>query len=181
MYIYLIKNGDLHKIGITRHLERRMRELKPDKIVCTVEQANAIELEKFLHRKFADKRLPQTEYFRLSKNEVNNAIIEMKNETRPQDMKWQDYLAEIWQGRIPQNMEWQDHLAAIAKGIVFAIVSLFIIAAIIYVLIQPSPRIKWRKATHSAHSVQASEPLDFYSVRSRFHFENAQLETKNKG
>ena len=33
MYVYLIKNGDLHKIGITGDLGRRMRELKPDRIV----------------------------------------------------------------------------------------------------------------------------------------------------
>lgn len=82
MYVYLIKNGDLHKIGITGDLERRMKQLKPDRIIWTAEPRNPLELESFLHRKFAPKRLPQTEYFRLSDDEVIAAIIEMRNADR---------------------------------------------------------------------------------------------------
>ena len=82
MYVYLIKNGDLHKIGVTGDLDRRMKQLKPDRIIWTVEPTNPSALESFLHRKFAPKRLPQTEYFRLSDDEVIAAIIEMKNADR---------------------------------------------------------------------------------------------------
>ena len=64
--IYLIRNGDLHKIGTTKNLQRRMKELKPDKIIRTLERTDYREIEKELHRKYKDVRLPQSEYFRLT-------------------------------------------------------------------------------------------------------------------
>ena len=33
-WLYLIKNGDLYKIGITRNFDNRMRQLNPDSIVA---------------------------------------------------------------------------------------------------------------------------------------------------
>ena len=68
--IYLIRNGDLHKIGTTTNLQRRMKELKPDKIIRTLERTDYREIEKELHRKYKDVRLPQSEYFRLSDQQL---------------------------------------------------------------------------------------------------------------
>ncbi len=47
--IYLIRNGNLHKIGTTKNLQRRMKELKPDKIIRTLERTDYREIEKELH------------------------------------------------------------------------------------------------------------------------------------
>ena len=68
--VYLIRNGDLHKIGTTTNLQRRMKVLKPDEIVKTLETTKFRAIEKELHRKYKGVRLPQTEYFRLSDQQL---------------------------------------------------------------------------------------------------------------
>jgi len=78
-YVYLIRNGeDYYRIGRTGDLERRMKVLKPQRIVCTVKLENSAELVKRLHRKFAHRRPPHTDTFRLSADEATDAISEMK-------------------------------------------------------------------------------------------------------
>lgn len=72
-YVYLIRNRDLHKIGITTDLVRRMRELKPDEVIATAELDDHAALERELHRRYKDQRLPQSEYFRLSDAQVQEA------------------------------------------------------------------------------------------------------------
>ena len=70
-YVYLIRNQELVKIGITGNLLRRMSQLEPDEILNVVRCKNYRELEKDLHRLFTDERIPQTEYFRLSEEQIN--------------------------------------------------------------------------------------------------------------
>ena len=65
-FVYLIRNKDLYKIGITQNLEQRMKALKPDEILSTMKTENYEALEKQLHKKYSAVRIPQTEYFRLS-------------------------------------------------------------------------------------------------------------------
>ena len=65
-FVYLIRNKDLYKIGITQNLEQRMKALKPDEIVSTLETDDFEKLEKKLHKKYKSVRIPQTEYFRLT-------------------------------------------------------------------------------------------------------------------
>ena len=43
-FVYLIRNKDLYKIGITKNLEQRMKQLKPDQIIKTVKTDNFAEL-----------------------------------------------------------------------------------------------------------------------------------------
>ena len=62
-WVYLIRNKDLHKIGRTENLEQRMKTLKPDAIVSTLETDDFESLEKELHKIYKDVRIPQTEYF----------------------------------------------------------------------------------------------------------------------
>ena len=72
-FLYVIKSKGLTKIGVTVDIQRRMNELKPDKICQVVELPRERELEKKLHRLFADKRLPGSEYFFLSWTERRRA------------------------------------------------------------------------------------------------------------
>ena len=65
-FLYIIKRKALTKIGITVDIRRRMNELKPDTVCQIVKLPRERELEKKLHRLFADKRLPGSEYFFLS-------------------------------------------------------------------------------------------------------------------
>ncbi len=76
-WIYIIKNGDLYKIGITKNFNIRMRQLKPDKIIARFYSNNFKHIERELHKKYHSERIPQTEYFRLNKHqlkEINQKI-----------------------------------------------------------------------------------------------------------
>ena len=76
-FVYLIRNDDIYKIGITDNLLRRFNQLKPDEVLNVVRCSNFESLEKDLHKKFKEFRIPQTEYFRLSKNQIEQVNIEM--------------------------------------------------------------------------------------------------------
>ena len=76
-HVYLVRNGDLHKIGITENLLRRFDQLKPDEVVNTIRCSNFQDVERQMHAYFGSVRLPQTEYFRLTKEQVNEAIAMM--------------------------------------------------------------------------------------------------------
>ena len=80
-FIYLIRNKDLYKIGITVSMQRRMKELKPDEIVAVKQAANMRGIEKLLHKRYKHQRIPQTEYFRLLPDEVNEAVLLLGGET----------------------------------------------------------------------------------------------------
>ena len=69
-FVYFVRNGDLFKIGITENMLRRLRELAPDELLNVIRCSNFQEVERELHRRFKDVRLPQTEYFRLSDQQV---------------------------------------------------------------------------------------------------------------
>ena len=73
-YIYLIRNGDLFKIGRTDDPKRRMKELKPDEVIAIHQTDDADSLEKTLHKRFKSKRLPQSEYFRINGDEALRAL-----------------------------------------------------------------------------------------------------------
>ena len=64
-WLYLIRNKDLYKIGITKNIEKRMRQLKPDNVISKLYTRDYQKLEKELHNRYKKFRIPQTEYFRL--------------------------------------------------------------------------------------------------------------------
>jgi len=64
-WLYLIRNRDLYKIGITKNFKNRMRQLKPDKIISKLYTNEYLKLERELHNRYKKFRIPQTEYFRL--------------------------------------------------------------------------------------------------------------------
>ena len=76
-WVYLIKNQELHKIGITKNLLARMKQLevhkKTNELIHAVRSTNYLDLEKDLHLMFKAVRIPQSEYFRLSEKQVSKA------------------------------------------------------------------------------------------------------------
>jgi len=70
-WLYLIKNRDLYKIGITKNFENRMRQLKPDNVVAKFYTPDFVKLERELHNRYKKFRIPQTEYFRLKNSHIN--------------------------------------------------------------------------------------------------------------
>lgn len=69
-WLYLIRNRDLYKIGITKNFKNRMRQLKPDNVVAKFYTADFVKLERELHNRYKKYRIPQTEYFRLENYHV---------------------------------------------------------------------------------------------------------------
>ena len=76
-WLYFIRNRDIYKIGITKNFKNRMRQLKPDNVIAKLYTSDYIKLERDLHYRYKEYRIPQTEYFRFNKKqvkEVNNAM-----------------------------------------------------------------------------------------------------------
>ena len=100
-YIYLIKahnSGGLHKIGKTIDINRRMRELMAGPSnqveILEVPTTDAMDtIEKGLHRQFADVRVPQSEMFNLSPEQVT-ACCEAMNHFRVEFAPTPEELAE---------------------------------------------------------------------------------------
>lgn len=82
-YVYMIRNGDLYKIGRTDNLQRRLKQLQPCTVVQTLETDRSRDLEYELHKKYKSKRLPQTEYFRLSESQVEKVAVALGRPPRP--------------------------------------------------------------------------------------------------
>ena len=81
-WIYLIRNKDLYKIGITKNFENRMRQLKPDNVIAKLYSSDFIKLERELHIRYKKFRIPQTEYFRLEKfhlKEIKQRLLYLDN------------------------------------------------------------------------------------------------------
>jgi hypothetical protein len=73
-YVYIVKSGDLYKIGKTISLRKRMASLNVGKprIIRAVRVADYSLVEKLLHVMFADKRVTG-EWFKLSADDVLRA------------------------------------------------------------------------------------------------------------
>ena len=71
-FIYLMKNGDLYKIGRTNNLETESRKMKPGEIISYFKSNESKSFEARLLRLYKKKRIPDTSYFRLSELEVDN-------------------------------------------------------------------------------------------------------------
>ena len=80
-FVYLIRNEDIFKIGVTINLIKRMAELKPDEIIDVVKCSNYEKLERSLHKLYKNERIPQTEYFRLTKEQLETAQKIMKQQS----------------------------------------------------------------------------------------------------
>ena len=77
-WLYLIRNRDLYKIGITKNFEKRMQQLKPDSVVAKLYSRDFLKLERELHNRYKQFRIPQTEYFRLRQYHLQERKIKSK-------------------------------------------------------------------------------------------------------
>jgi hypothetical protein len=71
-FVYLMKNGDLYKLGCTTNLKSEASKMKPGKIISSFKTNEPKSFEVRLLRLYKKKRIPDTNYFRLSESEVNN-------------------------------------------------------------------------------------------------------------
>ena len=82
-WLYLIRNRDLYKIGITRNFDKRMQQLKPDVVVSKLYTNEFIKLEKELHNRYKKYRIPQSEYFRLEDSHLEEIKIRISQSGYP--------------------------------------------------------------------------------------------------
>ncbi len=69
-YVYLIRVGDLYRIGKADNLERKIRKLKPDELLTSILTKEPETLEARLLRKYKSQRIPETGYLKLSKRQI---------------------------------------------------------------------------------------------------------------
>ena len=73
-FVDLVRNEGLCKNGHSDDLQGRLKELKSTEVIAHLGSTETRNIESSLRRRYANKRIPQTEYFRLSKNEVEEAV-----------------------------------------------------------------------------------------------------------
>ena len=71
-FVYLMKNGDLYKLGCTSNLESEASKMKPGIIISSFKTNDPKSFEVRLLRLYKKRRIPDTNYFRLSESEVQN-------------------------------------------------------------------------------------------------------------
>ena len=71
-FVYLVKNGGLYKLGCTTNLKSEASKMKPGEIIASFKTNDPKSFEVRLLRLYKKKRIPDTNYFRLSESEVNN-------------------------------------------------------------------------------------------------------------
>ena len=71
-FVYLMKNGDLYKLGCTTNLKSEANKLKPGEIISSFKTNDPKSFQARLLRLYTKKRIPDTNYFRLSESEVDN-------------------------------------------------------------------------------------------------------------
>ncbi len=81
-FVYFIRNQDIYKIGITQNMIQRMEQLKPDELLDSIRCSNYKELEREIHNEFKGCRIPQTEYFRLDKEEINKVHAMLRDKAK---------------------------------------------------------------------------------------------------
>ena len=80
-FIYLMKNGDLYKLGSTKNLEAEASKLRPGKIIASLEASDPKSFMARLLKLYKKKRIPETNYFRLSESEVESCKKHLAGKT----------------------------------------------------------------------------------------------------
>ena len=80
-FVYLMKNGDLYKLGCTNNLESEASKLKPGEIISSFETKDSKSFEARLLRLYKRRRIPDTNYFRLSESEVDKCKKHLKGKS----------------------------------------------------------------------------------------------------
>tara|TARA_Y100001968_G_scaffold310574_1_gene331646 strand:- start:240 stop:800 length:561 start_codon:yes stop_codon:yes gene_type:complete len=80
-FVYLMKNGDLYKLGCTSNLENESSKMKPGTIISFYKTKDPKSFKARLLRLYKKKRIPDTSYFRLSELEVDNCKTHLEGKS----------------------------------------------------------------------------------------------------
>ncbi len=93
-YLYLIRNGDLYKIGSCGNLDKEQEILKPGELYSYLKTKEAANICKKMYVRYSDVRLPSSDYFRLSKSQLLECKLMMKSNGN------KDYFQPIFKGKV---------------------------------------------------------------------------------
>ena len=71
-YVYLIRIGDLYRIGKADNLDKKIKKLKPDELLSSILTKEPETLEARLLRKFKSQRIPETGYLKLTNRQLSD-------------------------------------------------------------------------------------------------------------
>ena len=86
-YIYLIKNGDLYNIGCSKSLAQIKKSLYPGILEESIQTDEAKAILEILRKKYSDKCIPQTNYYRLTKAELIECKLVIKGVLSKENLK----------------------------------------------------------------------------------------------
>ncbi len=69
-YVYLIKNNDLYYIGRSESIEEVKKSFKPGILLSAMKSSDSKSILRILVSNYSEKRLPQSNYFRLTKSQA---------------------------------------------------------------------------------------------------------------
>ena len=78
--VYLLRNGDLYNIGVSKNIERTKQSLRPGNIVSILYTDNSKTILQTLQNRYSQKRLPNSDYFRLTKEQVDECKTILENQ-----------------------------------------------------------------------------------------------------
>ena len=70
-YVYLIRVGDLYRIGKADNLDKKIKKLQPDELLTSIMTKEPETLEARLLRKYKSQRIPETGYLKLTKRQIS--------------------------------------------------------------------------------------------------------------
>tara|TARA_Y100001968_G_C19364369_1_gene721643 strand:+ start:154 stop:717 length:564 start_codon:yes stop_codon:yes gene_type:complete len=76
-FVYLFRDGDLHNIGISKDVQYDIKRLNPDEVVKIFEVSEPRALKARLFRRYKEQRIPDSTYFRLSKDQINDCVNQL--------------------------------------------------------------------------------------------------------
>ena len=71
-YVFLIRVGDLYRIGKTNNLDKKIKQLKPDELLSSILTKEPQTLKARLLRKYKSQRIPETGYLKLTKRQLSD-------------------------------------------------------------------------------------------------------------
>ena len=70
-YVYLIRVGDLYRIGKRDNLDKKIKKLKPDELLTSIMTKEPETLEARLLRKYKSQRIPEYGYLKLTNRQIS--------------------------------------------------------------------------------------------------------------
>ena len=77
-YVYLFQNKDIFNIGNSTNLEQLQQSLRPGDLIAYLKTESPDEICRKLHLRYSDVRIPQSDYFRLTKPQLLDCKLMLK-------------------------------------------------------------------------------------------------------